>query len=240
MATGVDPFSGTNTRNLLKHVFAPKIVSSGSDYQVKLDMLNVDNVYISGTVQGQNVPITKTYTTAGTYTYTLPAISPSQKWLISNISLCGGGGGGGGGSGGVGGFSPSFWGNGGTAGGSTSILTTNPYVIPGTSPSPSITIVVGAAGAGGSGGGSGGSGSAGSSGGNTTLTIGTYAPISSSGSAGGIGGVGTGGSLPIGSTTIAVGSGGLGGIGGTGFAPSSGLPGTSGQPGFVTFTVSII
>jgi hypothetical protein len=53
MATGTDPFSGTNTRNLLKHVFAPKIVDGTSGgYDVKIDMLNVDNIYITGDVFG--------------------------------------------------------------------------------------------------------------------------------------------------------------------------------------------
>lgn len=53
MSTGTDPFSGTNTRNLLKHVFAPKIVDgSGGGYDVKIDMLNVDNIYVTGDVVG--------------------------------------------------------------------------------------------------------------------------------------------------------------------------------------------
>ena len=52
MATGTDPFSGSNTRNLLKHVFAPKIVSGTSGYDVKLDMVNVDNLYATGNIYG--------------------------------------------------------------------------------------------------------------------------------------------------------------------------------------------
>ena len=53
MATGTDPFSGTNTRNLLKHVFVPKIVDGVSGgYDVKLDMTNIDNIYITGSVIG--------------------------------------------------------------------------------------------------------------------------------------------------------------------------------------------
>jgi len=48
-----DPFSGTNTRNLLQHVFSPKIIgNTGSGYNVKLDVLNVDNVVITGDVIG--------------------------------------------------------------------------------------------------------------------------------------------------------------------------------------------
>ena len=54
MATGgSDPFSNTNTRNLLQHVFSPKIVGvTGSGYAVKLDVINVDNLYVSGDVYG--------------------------------------------------------------------------------------------------------------------------------------------------------------------------------------------
>jgi hypothetical protein len=54
MATGgTDPFSGTTVRNLLQHVFTPKIVSDGvAGYQVKTDMINIDNIYITGNIFG--------------------------------------------------------------------------------------------------------------------------------------------------------------------------------------------
>ena len=53
MATGgSDPFSGTNTRNLLQHVFTPKIVQGPSGYIVKQDLINVDNVYVTGDIIG--------------------------------------------------------------------------------------------------------------------------------------------------------------------------------------------
>ena len=46
---GNDPFSGSNTRNLLQHIISPKIVSDGSSgYAVKTDLINIDNVYASG------------------------------------------------------------------------------------------------------------------------------------------------------------------------------------------------
>ena len=49
----MDPFSGTNTRNLLKHVFAPKIVNGATGgYDVGLDMINLDNIYIRGNLYG--------------------------------------------------------------------------------------------------------------------------------------------------------------------------------------------
>ena len=54
MATGGnDPFSGSNTRNLLQHVLSPKIVADGGGgYTVKLDLINVDNVYATGNIYG--------------------------------------------------------------------------------------------------------------------------------------------------------------------------------------------
>jgi hypothetical protein len=54
---GNDPFSGTNTRNLLQRILSPKLVSDGvNGYQVKMDLINVDNVYASGTVYRANEP----------------------------------------------------------------------------------------------------------------------------------------------------------------------------------------
>jgi hypothetical protein len=48
-----DPFSGTNTRNLLQHVFSPKITeNTGGGYDVKVDVLNVDNIIITGDIIG--------------------------------------------------------------------------------------------------------------------------------------------------------------------------------------------
>jgi hypothetical protein len=54
MATsGNDPFSGSNVRNVLEHVLSPKIVSDGSGgFAVKLDLINVDNIYASGNIYG--------------------------------------------------------------------------------------------------------------------------------------------------------------------------------------------
>jgi hypothetical protein len=54
MNTGTDPFSGTNTRNLLQHVFVPKIVKNNDNtsYVVKLDMVNIEDLFVQGTVYG--------------------------------------------------------------------------------------------------------------------------------------------------------------------------------------------
>ena len=50
---GNDPFSGSNTRNILAHLVSPKIVSDGSGgYTVKTDLINVDNVYYGGNLFG--------------------------------------------------------------------------------------------------------------------------------------------------------------------------------------------
>ena len=75
MATpGNDPFSGTNTRNILQHIISPKVVSDGSSgYAVKSDLINVDNIYVSGNVYGPSgpigggniVPISSTYLAGG-------------------------------------------------------------------------------------------------------------------------------------------------------------------------------
>jgi hypothetical protein len=59
---GNDPFSGSNTRNLLQHVFSPKIVqgvtgASIGGYDVRLDLINVDNIYTTGTIYGPSGPI---------------------------------------------------------------------------------------------------------------------------------------------------------------------------------------
>jgi hypothetical protein len=52
---GNDPFSGSNVRNLLEHVLSPKIVSDGTNgYTVALDLINVDNIYASGTIYAAN------------------------------------------------------------------------------------------------------------------------------------------------------------------------------------------
>jgi len=52
-----DPLSGTNTRNLIQHVFSPKIVGPTGGYVVKTDLINIDNIYISGTAYGPYGPI---------------------------------------------------------------------------------------------------------------------------------------------------------------------------------------
>jgi hypothetical protein len=47
---GNDPFSGSTTRNILQHILSPKIVDGDAcaSNLVKTDLINVDNVYVSG------------------------------------------------------------------------------------------------------------------------------------------------------------------------------------------------
>lgn len=50
---GNDPFSGSNTQNILVHIVSPKIVNDGSGgYTVKTDLINIDHIYsnANGTV----------------------------------------------------------------------------------------------------------------------------------------------------------------------------------------------
>lgn len=54
---GNDPFSGSNTKNILQHIISPKIVDTGSGaHAVKLDLINVDNIYLSGNLYGPSGP----------------------------------------------------------------------------------------------------------------------------------------------------------------------------------------
>jgi len=88
---GNDPFSGSNVRNLLEHVLSPKIVSDGTNgYTVALDLINVDNIYASGTIYaangstgptgpaGVNYPVSTAYgsVTLGSFVYNTPLTQP--------------------------------------------------------------------------------------------------------------------------------------------------------------------
>lgn len=49
-----DPYAGTNTRNLLQHIISPKIVGpTGGTYSVKTDLVNVDKIVASGSINAQ-------------------------------------------------------------------------------------------------------------------------------------------------------------------------------------------
>lgn len=50
---GNDPFSNTTNRNVLQHLISPKVVNgSGGGYVVKTDLINVDNIYLTGGIYG--------------------------------------------------------------------------------------------------------------------------------------------------------------------------------------------
>lgn len=49
---GNDPFSGTNTRDLLQHIISPKVVTDGSTgYAVKADLVNIDEIYTKSLIR---------------------------------------------------------------------------------------------------------------------------------------------------------------------------------------------
>ena len=78
---GNDPFSGSNTRNLLQHIVSPKIVEDGlGGYDVKIDLTNVDNIYASGTVYGGSGGIGITGTASNEY---LVWDEPGKQWVVA-------------------------------------------------------------------------------------------------------------------------------------------------------------
>jgi hypothetical protein len=77
---GNDPFSGSNTRNLLQHIVSPKIVENGSGgYEVRVDLTNVDNIYASGTIYGGGGGIGITGTESNQYLVWDETI---KQWVI--------------------------------------------------------------------------------------------------------------------------------------------------------------
>lgn len=52
VSPGNDPFSGSNTKNILQHIISPKIVDTGSGaHAVKTDLINMDGIYAQGIVR---------------------------------------------------------------------------------------------------------------------------------------------------------------------------------------------
>jgi len=68
-AGGNDPFSTSNNRNLLQRIFSPKIVTSPTGFVPKIDMINVDNIYLTGTAYKDSSPMV---------TYNVKNVSPSS------------------------------------------------------------------------------------------------------------------------------------------------------------------
>jgi len=81
---GNDPFSGSNTRNLLQHLVSPKIVENGSGgYEIRVDLTNVDNIYASGTIYGGGGGIGITGTSSNQY---LVWDDTAKLWVIGGTS----------------------------------------------------------------------------------------------------------------------------------------------------------
>lgn len=95
MATGGnDPFSGTTTRNLIDHVLSPKIVSGPTGYNVKVDLVNIDNAYFSGNLYSTFTPpliVAVGQTASGS---SMNYSTDSKNWLQgTGVSFSGGGNG---------------------------------------------------------------------------------------------------------------------------------------------------
>jgi len=83
---GNDPFSGTNTRNILQHIISPKIVSDGSTgYAVKTDLINVDGVYVKGIIRAGTSGSGEIQTTSA-FTVANPTYTTSYSRLTGNAS----------------------------------------------------------------------------------------------------------------------------------------------------------
>jgi hypothetical protein len=99
-AGGNDPFSNTTNRNVLQHLISPKVVNgSGGGYVVKTDLINVDNLYLTGGIYG---PTGAVYSATGPTGPTGPAgsLSAPNSYLFppsfttaptTNLQSAGGG-----------------------------------------------------------------------------------------------------------------------------------------------------
>lgn len=82
---GNDPFSNSSVQNVLQHTISPKIVTDGSSgYTVKTDLINVDNIYVTGNVYSNNVPLSAYYSaTTFKTTGSFPTITLSGGTLAA-------------------------------------------------------------------------------------------------------------------------------------------------------------
>jgi hypothetical protein len=80
---GNDPFSGSNTRNILNHIISPKIVSNGTGgFTVKTDLINIDHVY-----SNDRGTITASGTTA--VTITNPSVNANSVIILTVKTVSG-------------------------------------------------------------------------------------------------------------------------------------------------------
>ena len=87
MATpGNDPFSATgpNPPNLLNHVFSPKIVWDSTTYDTKLDLINVDNIYLTGSAIG---PTGTLVSATGMQNYGDYLFWNGNRWVVGDAKV---------------------------------------------------------------------------------------------------------------------------------------------------------
>lgn len=75
-----DPYATTSTvKNILQHVISPKIVNDGNGgYQVKTDLVNIDNAVVSGDVSSS---------TTTTSSVTINSVKPTSSDHIEDITI---------------------------------------------------------------------------------------------------------------------------------------------------------
>jgi hypothetical protein len=81
-----DPLAGTNTRNLLQHIISPKIVLGPTGgYDVKTDIINVDNLEISGSFKQKDTGRAgiATFQTSNSVAVTCPSLKSTSVILIT-------------------------------------------------------------------------------------------------------------------------------------------------------------
>jgi len=82
-----DPFSGTNTRNILEHLISPKIVgATGGGYQVKTDLINVDTAYPNNVVVANTLQVLSN-NIIGSSGQSLIDISGNTGGVYSNLTV---------------------------------------------------------------------------------------------------------------------------------------------------------
>lgn len=86
---GNDPFSGSSVQNLLQHTISPKVVidEEGTGYVVKSDLINIDNIYISGSIIS-SAPATSNiiYLKYATSLYRTYYTTPSPGFTLTGLS----------------------------------------------------------------------------------------------------------------------------------------------------------
>lgn len=86
-SAGNDPFSGSSIQNLLQHTISPKIVTDNSGgYNVKADLINIDNIYLSGSIIAAGGGVGITYLKYTTDVYRTYYTIPSPGFTLTGLS----------------------------------------------------------------------------------------------------------------------------------------------------------